>query len=492
MKKFTTILFLLLLTSIGSVMQAQTVDFYPPAKVYKSMSNIGEIRSGDVTGEGIPDLIVGGTDTLYVLKGQGDGSFVKIWQVYVGAYYDLKIADFNNDGKLDLAIAILEGIISGVTVDFYLGLMINNGSGVFNTMTTLNIGGFVGELAVADFNKDGYLDVVSPTINELDPSYVYMSIFINNKNSTFKTGVRYNASTNITTAVTMRINALDVNDDGYVDVVQPYGGYDSLAVYLNKSDGTFNAYTKLLTPGGVGSTYVLDMDLDGINDLTMIGQSLLHITNPPYQFGFYLAKSGGNSQNVLNSYANSYRGGLLENVVNDVNHDGKYDVTILPSYYNSVTSTNYDSLKVFLNQGNLTYNISTPAYSSAIEYFYSFIGADFNSDNLPDYAYIASADSSVKVILQKSIVTSTTSALTSESTLQVYPNPSSGTVQINTSGFIKTIMLYDSMGRLAYSEQQESEKQAEQLDVSTLAKGLYLLQVENDKGGMSAVHLVLQ
>ena len=66
------------------------------------------------------------------------------------------VADFNGDGKLDLAVA-----------NYYnsnVGVLLGNGTGGFATATTFSSGATEpefdgGELAVADFNGDGHLDL---------------------------------------------------------------------------------------------------------------------------------------------------------------------------------------------------------------------------------------------------------------------------------------------------------------------------------------------
>jgi hypothetical protein len=118
--------------------------------------DLSAIVAGDFNGDGKLDLAV--TDysgnAVLILLGNGDGSFQSPISVAVGSEPDAMVAgDFNNDGKLDLAIAN-HG-------DNTVTLLLGNGDGTFAQASSspYAVGKAPSTLAAADFNDDGKLDL---------------------------------------------------------------------------------------------------------------------------------------------------------------------------------------------------------------------------------------------------------------------------------------------------------------------------------------------
>lgn len=67
--------------------------------------------------------------------------------------------------------------------------------------------------------------------------------------------------------------------------------------------------------------------------------------------------------------------------------------------------------------------------------------------------------------------------------IQVYPNPTSGTISITSSGqAFNSISVYDLLGKQVYFEQGAGFGVTTTIDLSDMSKGLYYLQIEGEEG----------
>ncbi len=128
--------------------------FNSPA-VYLPGSNTEAFVVADFNGDGKPDLavIAFNHDYIGILLNNGDGTFRQAAQ-YASTYpFDIAEGDFNGDGKMDLVLTDVDG----------LWLLTGNGDGTFEK---INIAPFPsnnspgGDIVVADFNGDGKPDVL--------------------------------------------------------------------------------------------------------------------------------------------------------------------------------------------------------------------------------------------------------------------------------------------------------------------------------------------
>src|SRR5262249_41323008 len=111
----------------------------------------GQLRAADLDGDHKLDLVfaVNGPNTIGVLRGNGDGTFQKA-VTYTGGWR-VALADFNNDGDLDVAA------VDGTNLNVLLNA--HDGSGKLVAKKGQAVGKNPYDVVAADFDHNGKMDV---------------------------------------------------------------------------------------------------------------------------------------------------------------------------------------------------------------------------------------------------------------------------------------------------------------------------------------------
>jgi hypothetical protein len=180
--------------------------------------------------------------------------------------------DFNNDGFLDLFLSNWNG-----TNVYYR----NHGDGTFTRLTldaTLEDADYHGGPAAADYDNDGYPDLVVPAGVEA-PTPGRNILYHNNGDGTFS---RVSGGS-LTNQLGFFANAswADYNNDGFADLfVTDWGasrGGGKNLLFHNNGDGTFNKVTagSIVNDLGIGFAALwTDYDSDGFMDLVVLNMPL--------------------------------------------------------------------------------------------------------------------------------------------------------------------------------------------------------------------------
>ena len=328
----------------------------------------GSAVVADFNGDGRPDLAVANlnSNTVTVQMGRGDGTFSPGSVVSTGSGPDaLAVGDFNGDGKPDLAVANFQ--------DNSVTLLLGNGDGTFAPAANAATGAHPAALAAGDFNRDGNLDLA--VVNSGDNT---VTVLLGNGEGTFARS----SFAPVTGAYPDSIAVGDFNGDGDLDLAVANGGSNSVTVLRGNGDGTFTPSAS--PPTGSQPVWVTaaDFNRDGAIDLAVVNfaDSTITILLGVGDATFAVAPS-------LVTGANPEYAAAL-----DFDRDGNPDLAVATSGMNSAT--------LLQGKGDGTFAPFT-AVPTTGSFSNSVAAGDFNSDGGPDLAITNFSDSTVTVLLSK-------------------------------------------------------------------------------------------
>jgi hypothetical protein len=331
---------------------------FQPPQFYDLAAPPTSLAVGDFNGDGKLDLALTeseyDTNNVSVLLGNGDGTFQPPVSYAVGKGPNaIAVADFNGDGKADLAV--VNSTWNSVSI------LLGNGDGTFQQPKEYATAPGPNAVAAADFNMDGNIDLA---VASSDSNVV--SILLGNGDGSFQPHVRQPV------ARPGSLLAADLNGDGKPDLAvtgYPVAGGSLTgavpAILLGNGDGTFQPPVSY-GPGGI-CIATGDFNGDGVPDLAvggydggsgsvtiMLGKGSGLFTPPPPHYQV-LAKP-------------------VVVAAGDLNGDGKADLAVADQDSNAVS--------ILLNDGAGGFRAKVD-YAVLEQPSYLALG-DFNGDGKPD------------------------------------------------------------------------------------------------------------
>ncbi|MHB8261429.1 MAG: T9SS type A sorting domain-containing protein [Bacteroidia bacterium] len=388
--KLTTILALTLVFTFNSPSAEAQVCFtstnYAAGSNGSSLICSAEICSADFNNDGKLDLAVtnNNTDSVSILLGTSNGNFGTAVNFAVGNSPTSVISnDFNGDGKADLAVT--NDTAGNVSV--LLGI----GTGSFGAATNFAVGNYPEQVISADFNNDGKLDLATVHSNSNN-----VSVLLGNGLGNFGTAISF-AVGNFPQSIT----SVDFNGDGKADLAVANWTSSSVSILLGTGAGSFGAVTNFAVGNYPQSVTSADFNNDGKLDLATASANSNEVS-------VLLGTGTGSFSTAVNYAVITWPHSVISA---DFNGDGNAD---LATANNNPSSNN---VSILLGNGAGSFGVAT---NFMVGYRpVSVTSADFNGDGKADLATANQSDVSVLInnLPFISIISNTTAACAGSTTL---------------------------------------------------------------------------
>ncbi len=363
--------------------------------------------AGDINGDGYDDISVSdrekGIVSVYMNNGNDAITFSEAVD-YPGNYYEGNYAkeefschDLNNDGYSDFAFYAVS-----------LSVTLNHGDGTFENYQVIeNMGTQSKDIAVEDFNGDGFSDIIT-----VDDLYFYASyndgngnflpskkmsggvskitgilsgnfnddeipdfaltgcsvkLFYGSESGVFESGPQID--TGLSCLECSGGQAADFNGDGQVDFALYYFGY--LKVLLSKSDKSYELETYPFSSDIVQTKQIKDLvlvDIDADNDTDILFSYGTNI--------FINFNDGGGHFSIKDSISSDL--GFTGLTVEDLNNDGLLDIAS-----NQINGFE-GKVAIYLNNGSARFTLAGNYGLFYLPNYDKIYSADMDNDGDPD------------------------------------------------------------------------------------------------------------
>ena len=294
-------------------------------QTYSTNSDV--VRLGDFDGDGdmdiltMPDSYFGANyynasyyEAFEVFLNDGSGGFgtsvvtrfdinLNIW--YSDSFFhDIKIADVDNDGDLD--------VIVGLDIDHpnndRVGVSLNNGSGSFGPINAVVVNGSLNGFSVANFDDDADLELLVQSTEIFSPYSEITEVFDFGTNA-FSTSL---ATLSASVGTFEDFVAGDFDNDGDDDLIATN---ELEAFQFDVESGNFNVVTNHLVQPIWAYNFEL-VDVDGDGDLDAIGNEI----------GQFLVNDGSGNFTLSQNLSDSLGFASPLVAIGDIDNDGDLDL----------------------------------------------------------------------------------------------------------------------------------------------------------------------
>ncbi len=314
----------------------------------------GDIKTGDFNADGILDLATATgpynnfESYVQVRLGDGMGNFAAPLNTVGGRTpAAIAVADFNGDGRSDMATANTAG--GPFCHGGYAQIFLNNGTGAMSPPTTINLRPQAYDIVAGDFNSDGKPDLAARAAGDIGCGATQggVDILLNNGSGGFS--VTNPLASNISPSMLV---AADFNHDGRLDLAGPAGS--GLLVIYGTGAGDFVMGSTFALGVATYEPQAADFNSDGNLDIAVVD----NVTDKA--FVVYGNSAGGFSSSNMTFTGNH----PIDLTIADFDGNSRPDLAV-PNYY--------------ANSVSIILDVNAPSLSPRTQY-------DFDGDLKVDFA----------------------------------------------------------------------------------------------------------
>jgi type II secretory pathway component GspD/PulD (secretin) len=329
------------------------------------------VVSADFNGDGKIDLAVANQtdDTVSILLGDGHGNFTATSTPPATGKGPIALvaADFNGDGKIDLAVVN--------QTDNTVSILLGNGDGTFAPKVDFNTGIMPDAIVAGKFNTNKDTNLGLAIANHTDDT---VSILLGDGHGNFTPKTPSPA----TGKGPMSLAAGDFNGDSKLDLAVANNTDNTVSILLGNGDGTFTLKSTLATGNGPVSVAAADFNLDSRLDLA--------VANNTDDTVSIMLGNGDGTFGAKTDFATGKAPAAV--ATGDFNLDGLPDLAVV----NNVDST----VSILLGNGDGTF---APQFTFVTGTGpVALTAADLNGDGTIDLAIADQTANAVTVILNQS------------------------------------------------------------------------------------------
>ena len=340
-------------------------------------SNPTFVVTADFNNDSRLDIAVAntGTNNVCILLANTDGNFSSQHTYFTGKNSQpvyLAVVDFNNDDRLD--IAVVNAKINAV------GILLGHGNGTFQNQKTFSTGAYSNptSLAVGDLDKDGDMDIV---VANTQAQEEHILVLLGDGHGNFSNYGKY------VTATDSQLCSVVIghfNNDTKLDMAVANNGTKEIGIFLGYGDGTFSTQTNYLTTNNSRpiSITIGDFNNDNLSDLAVANYGTQIV-------GIFLAKMDTNLVDK-NTYFTGSAASPGSIALADYNNDNHLDIV--------VGNDGTHDIDLFINDGNGNFSVQTVYLGDSTFHPTSIVVHDFNSDTRLDLAIANSATDTITLL----------------------------------------------------------------------------------------------